>query len=293
MNFSFEIFPPKTDKGFERLCSDGGVLDQLNELNPAYISVTYGAGGTDIGRNMAVLKKIAQGKCSLPVTHYTCINNSVEGVREEFDSFLENGISHVLALRGDIPKGQPDTGGAFQHSSELVRFLKNEYGSRIHIAVAGLPEGHIESTNFRQDIRFLKMKQEEGAERIITQLCWDMEQFKRWYDLIRREGITMPVDIGVMPVLDPAVTIRMALSNNGCAIPSDLARIISRHWLRPHVFAPEEDQETMDRRLREFRAEGMAYTIRQCREYKKLGPAGIHLYVLNKADVARKILREV
>ena len=103
----------------------------------------------------------------------------------------------------------------------------------------------------------------------------------------------MPVDIGVMPVLDPAVTIRMALSNNGCAIPSDLARIISRHWLRPHVFAPEEDQETMDRRLREFRDEGMAYTIRQCREYKKLGPAGIHLYVLNKSDVARKILREV
>ena len=103
--FSFEVFPPKTDVGMEKLCGDGGVLDKLYTLHPDYISCTYGAGGTNVGKNLAVLDKIQQDGKSIPVTHFTCIGNTKEGIREQLDRYLEHGIDHMLALRGDLPFG--------------------------------------------------------------------------------------------------------------------------------------------------------------------------------------------
>ena len=137
------------------------------------------------------------------------------------------------------------------------------------------------------DIAVLRQKQDNGADYIMTQLCWDMEQFKYWLDAIREAGVTMPVDVGVMPILDQAATINMALSRNGCVMDRELSRMISRHWLFPNPF----DMFYEDK-VKRFKEEGIEYTIRQIDEYRALGVDGIHLYALNKwKDVSEIIDR--
>ena len=202
LSLSFEVFPPKTDVGMEKLCGEGGVLEQLYTLNPDYISCTYGAGGTNVGKNLEVLDKIvADGKCT-GVTHFTCIGNTKEGIREQLQTYLDHGINHMLALRGDLPFGWTGTGGDLHYATELVKFARQEFGDKFTIAVAGSPEGHIACRSIEADIAFLKQKQDNGADYIMTQLCWDMDQFRWWLDAIRAAGIWMPVDVGIMPILD-------------------------------------------------------------------------------------------
>ncbi|MDO4619726.1 MAG: methylenetetrahydrofolate reductase, partial [Lachnospiraceae bacterium] len=253
---SFEVFPPKTDVGMEKLTKEGGVLDELYALKPDYISCTYGAGGSNVGRNLEVMKKIAGDGIAVPVTHFTCIGNTKESVTAQLQAYLEAGVDHMLALRGDLPLGQDGTGGDFHYATELVRFVKEEFGDQFTVAVSGSPEGHIACRSLDADISFLRQKQDLGADYIMTQLCWDMEQFKRWLDKIRSAGITMPVDVGVMPVLDAAATINMALSRNGCVIPRELAELISRYWIFPNPFAPKEDEESIEAKKAAFREAG-------------------------------------
>ena len=194
--FSFEVFPPKTDAGMEKLCGQGGVLDQLYTLNPDYISCTYGAGGTNVGKQLDVLEKIQKdGKCA-PVAHFTCVGNTKEGMKEQLQTYLNNGINHILALRGDLPFGWTGTGGDLHYATELVKFVRQEFGDKFTIAVAGSPEGHIACRSLEADISFLKQKQDNGADYIMTQLCWDMDQFKYWLEAVRAAGIWMPVDVG-------------------------------------------------------------------------------------------------
>ena len=219
MAFSFEVFPPKTDAGMQKLCGEGGVLDHLYDLNPDYISCTYGAGGTNVGKNLEVLDKIQKDGKSIPVTHFTCVANTKEGIKEQLQTYLDHGINHMLALRGDIPFGWTGTGGDLHYATELVKFTRKTFGDKFTIAVAGSPEGHLACRSIEADISFLKQKQDEGADYIMTQLCWDMDQFRWWLDAIRAAGVYMPVDVGIMPVLDIAATINMALSRNGCVMP--------------------------------------------------------------------------
>ena len=289
---SFEVFPPRTDAGMEKLFKEDGVLDHLYGMHPDYISCTYGAGGTNVGRNLEVLSGIRKAGKTIPVTHFTCIGNTKEHIVSELQKYLDHGIDHILALRGDLPVGWDGTGGDFRYASELVRFVRREFGDKITIAVAGSPEGHIESRSAEVDISFLKLKQDLGADYIMTQLCWDMEQFKYWYDAIRKAGITLPVDVGVMPVLSASATINMALSRNACVMPRKLCEIISRHWIFPNVFAPEEPEEAVLRKKAAFKEEGIEYTIRQIGEYRSLGVEGIHLYSLNRYEDVKRIANE-
>ena len=212
---SFELFPPKTDKGMENL---PGTIEKLCEFKPEYISCTYGAGGTNVGKNMDVCKMI-QDAGTTPVTHFTCIGNTREGIKEQLQNYLDNGVDHMLALRGDLPFGWTGTGGDFKYATDLVAFVRKEFGDKFEIAVAGSPEGHIACRSLESDIAVLKQKQDNGADYIMTQLCWDMEQFKYWLDAIYTAGVTMPVDVGIMPILDQAATINMALSRNACVMP--------------------------------------------------------------------------
>ncbi|MGN0785576.1 MAG: methylenetetrahydrofolate reductase [Candidatus Aphodomorpha sp.] len=290
--FSFEVFPPKTDVGMEKLCGDGGVLDKLYTLHPDYISCTYGAGGTNVGKNLAVLDKIQQDGKAIPVTHFTCIGNTKEGIREQLDRYLEHGIDHMLALRGDLPFGWEGTGGDLHYATELVKFVRKEYGDRFTIAVAGSPEGHIACRSLEADIGFLKQKQDEGADYIMTQLCWDMDQFRYWLDAIRAAGITLPVDVGIMPVLDQAATINMALSRNGCVIPRSLCEIISKNWIFPNPFVKDPFDTQVEEKKQRFKEAGIEYTIRQIDEYRACGVDGIHLYALNKYDDVARIVKE-
>ncbi|MCI8854836.1 MAG: methylenetetrahydrofolate reductase, partial [Lachnospiraceae bacterium] len=199
---------------------------------------------------------------------------------------------HMLALRGDLPFGWTGTNGDFAYATDLVKFVKDNYGDKIEIAVAGSPEGHIACRSLEADISFLKQKQDNGADYIMTQLCWDMEQFKRWLDGIRKAGVTMPVDVGIMPILDMAATINMALSRNACVMDRELCEIISRHWIFPNPFVKDPFDAAVDQKKEDFKKEGIAYTIRQIDKYRALGVDGIHLYALNKWKDVSEILNQ-
>ena len=285
---SFELFPPKTDKGMENL---PGTIEKLCEFKPEYISCTYGAGGTNVGKNMDVCKMI-QDAGTTPVTHFTCIGNTREGIKEQLQNYLDNGVDHMLALRGDLPFGWTGTGGDFKYATDLVAFVRKEFGDKFEIAVAGSPEGHIACRSLESDIAVLKQKQDNGADYIMTQLCWDMEQFKYWLDAIYTAGVTMPVDVGIMPILDQAATINMALSRNACVMPRELCEIISKYWIFPNPFDKEPFDDALEQKKADFKEAGIEYTIKQIDAYRALGIEGIHLYALNKWQDVSRIVKE-
>ena len=158
--------------------------------------------------------------------------------------------------------------------------------------MAGSPEGHIACRSLEADISFLKQKQDEGADYIMTQLCWDMDQFRYWLEAIRNAGVWLPVDVGIMPVLDMGATINMALSRNGCVMPRKLAEIISKHWIFPNPFAPNESEESIAQKKADFKEAGMEYTIGLIDEYRACGIDGIHLYALNKYEDVTRLVKE-
>ena len=269
---SFEVFPPKTEKGMEKL---PGVLDELYKWSPDWISCTYGAGGSDVGYNREICRLMAESGKTRPVSHYTTIHHTRGDIRRDIDAYLALGVDHFLALRGDFLPGEDATHGDFAHADGLIRFLRETYGDRLTIACSGIPEGHILSPNMASDTAFLKRKQDAGADFIITQLTFDMEQFKRWLGEIRDAGVTLPIAVGVMPVLDRDKCIRHCVSMNGCAIPRSLARHISKYY---------DDPEG-------FRDAGMDYTVQQMYEYIRLGVNDLHIYALNQSAAVDEILR--
>lgn len=286
MLLSFELFPPKTEKGMANL---PGTIEHLMKYKPEYISCTYGAGGGNVGANREVCQMIKNAGTT-PVTHFTVIKNTKEGIKEQLEQYLAEGVDHMLALRGDIPLGETTTCGDFNYATDLVKFVRDEFGDKFEIAVAGSPEGHIACRSLDADIAVLRQKQDNGADYIMTQLCWDMEQFKYWLDAIREAGVTMPVDVGVMPILDQAATINMALSRNGCVMPRELSRLISKYWIFPNPFDKEPFDDALEQKKADFKKAGIEYTIKQIDEYRALGINGIHLYALNKwKDVAEII----
>ena len=285
---SFELFPPKTEKGLQNL---PGTIDHLMKYNPSYISCTYGAGGGNVGANREVCQMIKNAGTT-PVTHFTVIKNTKEGIKEQLDQYLADGVDHMLALRGDIPLGETTTCGDFDYATDLVKFVRDTYGDKFEIAVAGSPEGHISCRSLESDIAVLKQKQDNGADYIMTQLCWDMEQFARWQDKIRKAGVTMPIDVGIMPILDQAATISMALSRNGCVMDRELSRLISKYWIFPNPFDKAPFDDNLEQKKEDFKKAGIEYTIRQIDKYRALGVEGIHLYALNKwKDVSEIIDR--
>lgn len=285
---SFELFPPKTDRGMANLSE---TIQQLCRYKPEYISVTYGAGGGNVGANRQVCRMVRNAG-TVPVTHFTVIRNTKQGIREQLETYLKEGVDHILALRGDFPRGETSTGGDFNYATDLVKFIRDEFGEQFEIAVAGSPEGHISCRSPEADIGVLKMKQDNGADYIMTQLCWDMKQFERWLDKIRKAGVTLPVDVGIMPILDQAATINMALSRNGCVMDRELSRLISKYWIFPNPFDKAPFDDSLEQKKADFKKAGIEYTIRQIDKYRSLGVEGIHLYAMNKwKDVSQIIER--
>lgn len=271
MSFSFEVFPPKTEQPMEPLLN---TLEQLYTFSPNFISCTYGAGGSNAGRNVEICTAIHDSGKAIAVTHFTCIGHTRATVKEQLDNYLAKGINHVLALRGDLPAGWEGTRGDFAYAGELVAFIRKEYGDKFSIAVAGSPESHIQAPSFEADIAHLRMKQDAGADFIMTQLCFDPDAYLFWMDKVRAAGVTLPIDVGLMPVLNKDATIRMALSMNGCSIPRELARVISKYYNDPEG----------------FKKAGKEYTVRQIYDYINCGIDGLHIYALNKSEDVSDIL---
>ena len=263
---SFEVFPPKKTSPIESVY---GALKELCSLKPAYISVTYGAGGTAADNTCAIAGRIKNDYKIETIAHITCVNSTKAEVERSLDSFKENNIDNVLALRGDrVPDVEPKTD--FEYASELTEFIKKKGG--FHIAGACYPEVHPEAKDEISDILNLKKKVDAGAEFLISQLFFDNKIFYDFEKRCRLAGIDVPVEAGIMPVVNKKQIQRM-VSLCGASLPAKFSRIMNRYEHNPEA----------------LRDAGIAYAVDQCVDLIANGASGIHLYTMNNPYVARKI----
>lgn len=288
---SFEVFPPKTDAGMTELCGENGILRRMYSLHPDFISCTYSAGGADAGKNLAVLDAIQKDGCCAPVTHFTCAGNTKESARRQLQTYLEHGVHHILVLLGD-PVTFRAGNGDFPSTAALTDFIRQEFGNAFAISVAGAPEGYPDSRPLEAEIELLKQKQDCGADCIVTRLCWDMDAFRYWLDAIRAAGIRLPVEAGVMPVVDQAETVGQVLSHSGGTIPRSLCGIISENWILPSPFVKDPFDANAERKKADFRKAGLEYTVTQIQKYLDCGVDGIHLLTRNRFEDTALIVRE-
>ena len=269
--FSFEFFPPKTDEGMENLFK---AASQLKNEEPAYVSVTYGAGGSTRDRTIAIVKRIKQELGLEAMAHFTCVDATVDELRSTLDQMRDAGIENVLALRGDPPQGQEEwtaTPGGLSYSTELIQLIDAEYD--FSIGAACFPEIHPAAADADSDIGFLKAKVDAGARFLITQLFFDNELYFDFVEKARAAGIEVPIIPGIMPITNFG-QIKRFTEMCGATIPGHL---------ESELAAREDDPDAV-------RDLGVAYATLQCSELLARGAPGIHFYVLNRAPVARSVL---
>jgi methylenetetrahydrofolate reductase (NADPH) len=273
--FSFEVFPAKTPQGREQLVQ---TVAGLCALEPDFISCTYGAGGGSREGTLDIVELI-QKKHGVPaMAHLTCVGQSRADIESVLDDIARRGITNILALRGDPPKGQAGTGwtGDFKYSSELVTFIRDRFGDKVSIGVAGFPEKHPLAPDAGSDAAFLKLKVEAGAEFVLTQLFFDNKLYFDYVARLRKAGVAVPVVPGILPILDYEALKRFC-GLCGASIPKEV-----HDTFAPIAGDPKKTVEA-----------GIDYAIRQCRELLKGGAPGIHFYALNKTYSVEKILKAV
>jgi len=272
---SCEFFPPKTDKGEQNLWN---CLNELRSINPAYISVTYGAGGTTQERTKGIVTRIRDETGLSPVAHLTCVGASKEQLAELLADYRAAGIENILALRGDAPEGMEHfeaVAGGFSHATDLIAFLREQ--GDFSIACATYPEGHPESKGgVADDIRYLKIKQDNGADAAVTQYFFDNGTFFRFRDDCRAAGITLPIIPGIMPIGNFDQIVRFS-AMCGAGIPN---------WLREQMEPVKGDPEAVN-------ALGIELAVKQCRELLQAGVPGLHFYTLNKSQATIAIRNEL
>ncbi len=266
LTLSFEVYPPKADRPLAPLLA---TLERLYTLSPDFISCTYGAMGSNKGRNLEVVSGIqARGACEA-LSHYTCVGNSRADVIEALKAYAAAGVENLLALRGDFPSGFSETNGDFSHASELIAFIRANTDS-FSLAGACYPEKHLLADTLDADIDALLKKQDAGADFLMTQLCYSVENYLRFVERARKRGVRLPIIAGVLPLLKKDGLVRMTLSN-GCSIPAEVAALVGRYG---------QSEES-------FRAAGHAFTVSLVQRLIREGANGIHLYTLNRfEDVA-------
>ena len=269
--FSFEIFPPKRDSAIDTIWS---TLAQMEGLGPDFISVTYGAGGGGGKSYTAQIAGAIQKKYGItPLAHLTCIGSTRAEVEESLQELREEGVENILALRGDkIPGVEPKTD--FLHASDLIAFIREQGG--FSVSGACYPEVHTEAPDPITDIRNLKKKVDAGAGHLVSQLFFDNGAFYSFVERARIAGITVPIEAGIMPVVNARQILRM-VSLCGASLPQKFTRMISRFEQNPTA----------------LRDAGIAYAIDQIVDLIAQGVEGIHLYTMNDPDVARRISQAV
>ncbi len=274
--YSFELFPPKTDKGFENLLK---TIAQLVELRPDYISCTYGAGGGNREKTFDVVQYIEEYHQVIGMAHLTCVLNTKQDIAAIVEDIKLRGIRNILALRGDPPTDEPDwqpTDEHFKYSSELARFIRERYGQYFGVAVAGFPEGHILCPDRDQDAAFLKLKIDAGADFVITQLFFDNKDYFVYLERLRRLGVDARVIPGILPITNYENLLRFC-AMCGATVTDEVKR----------TFQPL--QHDPDATLKA----GIEFAIHQCRELLDEGAPGIHFYCLNKVHPTADILKAV
>lgn len=268
---SFEFFPPKNQEASGDLFRN---IQELSQMNPAYVSVTYGAGGSTRDLTHDLVVKLQEQTGLTIVSHLTCVGSTKDEIREILKRYEKSGIHNIMALRGDPPKGQTEfqkTENGFAYAGELVSFIKKEI-PQMGIGVAGFPEGHPSTPNRLKEIEFLKWKVDQGADYICTQMFFNNNYF---YDFVERceiAGIKVPIIAGIMPVTSRKGMARMAELSLGTNFPAKLLKSLSR---------AEDDSYAEN--------VGIHWATEQVRDLLDHKIAGIHMYTLNKSKATRKI----
>jgi methylenetetrahydrofolate reductase (NADPH) len=269
--FSFEFFPPKTAAGERNLWS---ALEELKRDEPAFVSVTYGAGGSTRDRTIGIVKRIKSEIGLEAMAHFTCVGATTEQLRGTLDEMRNVGVENVLALRGDPPEGETEwtkTDGGLEYSTELAQLIAENYD--FSIGAACFPEVHPEATDMDSDIAFLKKKVEAGARFLITQLFFDNELYFDFVREARAAGIDVPIVPGIMSVTGYA-QIKRFTERCGASLPP----------LYERELAARADDPDAVKDL------GVAYATLQCADLLARGAPGIHFYTLNKSPATRSIL---
>lgn len=268
--FSLEFSPPKKDMPVDTVYS---AIEKLSVYHPEFVSITYGAGGSNRERTVEVASHVS--KLGLEaIAHLTCVGADPGQINAVLDTLHEKGIHNILALRGDIPSGM-DKDAAFvyyKHASDLIIDIKKR--SEFTVGAAAYPEAHYEADTISDDIGFMKLKADLGADFFVTQLCFDASALLDFHEKAYKAGIAAPIVTGIMPVLDPKQIIRMTLLS-ACSIPASLSRLVSRYG---------EDAES-------FKKAGIDYAVREITDLMAGGINKFHLYVMNKADETARILK--
>ena len=273
--FSFEFFPPKKDEDWETLFE---TIAALSPLNPSYVSVTYGAGGSTRSRTHNLVAKIQKETGLTVVSHLTCICSDKDETGSILENYQNNGINNVLALRGDKPAGSASIDEAikdFPHAIDLVRFIKTNY-PEIGVGVAGFPEGHPETPNRLKEIEYLKEKIDAGADYIVTQLFFDNRDYFDFVERCTIAGITVPIIPGIMPITTAKGMIRMSELALGARVPASLMS---------KVIKAGND--------REVASIGIEWATHQVQELIDHNIKGIHFYTLNMADATLRIFNNI
>ena len=270
--YSFEIFPPKIDSDISVIYK---TLDGLKDINPDYLSVTYSAGGGSNNSRSIEIASLVKNRYNIEaLAHLTCINSTKEETLNVIKQLKGAGIENILALRGDRVPGKECTD--FRYASDLVNFIKSS-GMDFDIAGACYPEGHPESTTLDEDIDNLKRKVDSGITHLNTQLFFDNEDFYRFIDKVRAAGINVPIQAGIMPVVKQN-TITRTIAMTGVKVPSKLSRVIARFADNPDGLVEA----------------GTLYAVDQIADIANSGACqGIHVYIMNNAQIAAKITNDV
>jgi methylenetetrahydrofolate reductase (NADPH) len=270
--FSFEFFPPKDAEGVERLFV---TVSELAPYEPAYVSVTYGAGGSTRRLTVDLVRRIKREAGLEAMAHLTCVGATREEIAGVLDELVAGGIDNVLALRGDPPRGTSRfvrTEGGFGHANELVDFIRARWG--FCLGAACYPERHVEATDFAFDLENLKRKVDAGVNFLVTQLFFEPEDYFEFVDKVRALGIEKPIIPGIMPVTNLG-QIKRFTAMCGARIPDSLLARLEATGGEPDA----------------VQAVGVEHAIAQCRALLDRGAPGIHFYTLNRSRATVEVLR--
>jgi methylenetetrahydrofolate reductase (NADPH) len=269
--YSFEFFPPRTEAGFDALFQ---TIRDLKPLDPDFVSVTWGAGGSTRRKTVELVVQIQRDVGLTAMAHLSCIGSTQEELAATLDRLAAGGIENVLALGGDRPRDYAPPPGAFTYANELAAFIRGRW--RLCLGGACYPETHPLAASPEADLRNLVRKVEAGAEFLITQLFFDNADYFAFVERARAAGIRVPIVPGIMPIVSVA-GIRRMTAMSGARIPEELAASLA---------TVEHDDELT-------REVGVEWAALQCRELVRRGAPGIHFYTLNRSSATRAILQQL
>ncbi|MBQ7724449.1 MAG: methylenetetrahydrofolate reductase [Lachnospiraceae bacterium] len=275
---SCEIFPPKKEAGFPKVFE---VIDRIAALNPAFISVTYGAGGSNSGKQLEIVDYIQNKKKIEALAHITSVGYDKNALEAGLKNFEDKGIYNVLALRGDRPKDMTDEqydSREFEHATDMVKYMRSTGRTNDKLCIAGAcyPEKHSEAPDKLTDIFHLKEKQNAGTDFFISQLFFENTLFYRFLDLAEKNGIEIPIHAGIMPITD-SNQLGRTVTLSGTSVPKKLADICARYG---------DDPEDMKKA-------GIEYAVNQAVDLMTYGVSGIHVYAMNKPELCEAIFEAV